>query len=550
MRRIGIRAAIGAIVFGAVCLGAMWAGQNQPNYAPRWWSIVPPLLAVTVALVSNRLFLSLIAAVVVGGLLSISPGSLQTLGAKFLYGAVANVDHLLILAYIIFILAMIAVVLAGGGLQGVAVWLARFARSARSTRLATVAMGLVIFIDDYANTMIVGSTMRPMTDRQRISREKLAFLVDATAAPIAGIALISTWVGYEVSQLAGVAKTLGIATDGYTMFFDALGFRFYCILMIAFVCFNAYFGSDFGPMARAERKTRKLGRLLDDDAFFPEDELPDSAKPHPAARVYASVAVVPMAVLFVFFIAEMWFTGGGGGHPIADVLRPSVWREVFGEANSTLLLVHASGLGLIVALVMVLFMSRIPASAAGRAVAAGVRGAMVPIGVLLLAWSLQGVCDDLGTGRFLANVLERVVSPMFFPAMVFIVAGLTAFGTGTSWGTMAIVIPTAVPVAFRLDGDLYGPVTILTIAAVLDGSIFGDHCSPISDTTVMSSTASHCDHLAHVRTQMPYSVVVALMAVCLGYLPSAMGASKWVGIGGGVVLSCLLFAGLKRWRSE
>jgi Na+/H+ antiporter NhaC len=406
----------------------------------------------------------------------------------------------------------------------------------------------VIFIDDYANTMIVGSTMRPVTDRRRISREKLAFLVDATAAPIAGIALISTWVGYEISQLEKAADTLDIAMSGYAMFLDALGFRFYCIVMIAFVLLGAYFGSDFGPMARAERRTRESGKLLDDDARPMSDRSLSSAEAHPGIQVRASVAVIPLVALLVFFLCEMWIFGGGLTRPIWDVLRPSAWRDVFGTADSIPLLARASGFGLAIAIAMVLLVSRVPLGAIARAVGIGIRGAMVPIGILILAWSLQAACNDLQTGTFLANALAEVVSPLVFPALVFVVAGVTAFATGTSFGTMAIVIPTAIPVAFRLDGDIYGPVTVLSVAAVLDGAIFGDHCSPISDTTIMSSAASACDHLAHVRTQMPYSLTVAAMALCLGYLPAAMGATQWVGIVGGAALSGLLFAGLRRWE--
>jgi Na+/H+ antiporter NhaC len=166
----------------------------------------------------------------------------------------------------------------------------------------------------------------------------------------------------------------------------------------------------------------------------------------------------------------------------------------------------------------------------------GFRAAAIPVAVLLLAWSLQTACDELHTGRFLADLLAERLSPQTFPAIVFVVASLAAFATGTSWGTMAILIPTALPVAFELDGGAYGLVTIITAAAVLDGAIFGDHCSPISDTTIMSSAASACDHLAHVRTQLPYSVVVALIALATGYLPAGLGAAPWLSLTGGAVL--------------
>ncbi|GAG31858.1 unnamed protein product, partial [marine sediment metagenome] len=176
------------------------------------------------------------------------------------------------------------------------------------------------------------------------------------------------------------------------------------------------------------------------------------------------------------------------------------------------------------------------------------RSSLLPLTVLVLAWSLKEACYDLHTREFMAKVLAGAIPPLLFPGLVFVIAALTSFATGTSWGTMAILIPTAIPLASDLDGGVYGPITMISVAAVLDGSIFGDHCSPISDTTIMSSTASACDHLAHVRTQIPYSLAVAGLALFVGYLPAAMGASKWLGILGGAALSGLLFLGLRTFR--
>jgi Na+/H+ antiporter NhaC len=568
----------------AICLFAYFSTEPRLRAAPPWYSIVPPLLAVTLALVTSRIFLSLGAAVFVGGLLSLCvaggpPGAVgrlaQGTGVAFVYQSLADhPDNLLILLFVVLIMAMISVMLASGGLQGVANWLMKYARSARSTRLVTMAAGLIIFIDDYANTMIVGPTFRPLTDRQRISREKLAFLVDATAAPIAGIAIISTWIGVEVGFLSDIAVEKGMARDGYAMFFDALGFRFYCILMIAFVFFNALSGEDFGPMAKAEERARKLGKLLDDGAKPMTSRSLASAKPYPQAKVRAAVAVVPLIVLLLVFVGRLWFDAGGLARPASALLSPSVWRDVLGDVNSIPLLAYAAGFALLVATALATAVSRVPLFVLARAVFVGLQGSLLPATVLVLAWSLKGACKALQTGDFLANALSGSLPPfvvralehllgdtltdrllaipvaLVFPALVFVVAALTSFATGTSWGTMAILIPTAIPVAFELDGRVYGLVTIISVAAVLDGSIFGDHCSPISDTTIMSSTASACDHIAHVRTQIPYSLVVAGLALLVGYLPAAMGVSKWVGILGGAALSGLLFLGLRALRAR
>jgi Na+/H+ antiporter NhaC len=487
--------------------------------------------------------------------LELAPALTQGLprGAEFVLLAVNDKTNLLILLHVVFIMTMISVIIAGGGLQGLANWLRRYARSARSTRLVTVAAGLAIFIDDYANTMIVGSTLRPVADQQRISREKLAFLVDATAAPVAGLAFISTWIGYEVGLLSSEAASLGIDKDGYAMFFDAFLFRFYCVGMIVFVILNAATGRDFGPMARAERRASKEGKLLDDDARPMTSRSFAASESHPRADARASIAVVPLLLVLVLFVGGLWLYGGGLTRMQADPLAPlklSVWRDVLSAGTSIPLLAAASIFGFIVSMVLALALSRIPVSGVIRAMVAGARNSTLPVGVLILAWSLKAGCDDLQTGQYLAGALGDRIPTFAFPALVFVVAGLTSFATGTSWGTMGILIPTTVPVAFHVDGGSYGPITVLSIAAILDGAIFGDHCSPISDTTIMSSTASSCDHMAHVGTQIPYSLTVCGIAMGIGYLPAALGVPQWFGLLGVIAVMGMLFVMLRFFRKD
>jgi len=548
-------------VFAAICLLAWLMSPDTPSAdAPPWYGIVPPLLAVTLALLTNRMRLSLAAAVVAGGFLAaandpagpffwlvVGAGRAELFVCQTVFDPVDctfNVDQIGILVFVVLIMAMISVVLVAGGLQGVARWLEKFARTARSTQLATVALGLVIFIDDYANTMIVGTTMRPVTDRQRISREKLAFLVDATAAPIAGIAILSTWIGYEVGLLSDTARSLGMDETGYEIFFDAIGFRFYCILMIAFVVLNAWSGRDFGPMAAAQRRARTEGKPLPDGAKAMTSDAFAAAQPHAGARIRALVAVAPMLAVLLVFLGGLWLTGRPDADP-RSVFRFSAWREALGKADSILLLVYASSAGLLLAMAAARCIARVPFRPIAWAVVNGAKGSLLPVTVLVLAWSLKGTCEELQTGKFLAGAVEGTLQPWMLPVLIFFIAGLTSFATGTSWGTMAVLIPTAVPVAFHLDGEVYGPLTVISVAAILDGAIFGDHCSPVSDTTIMSSTASSCDHLAHVRTQIPYSLLVAGLAVVLGYLPAAFGLPSWCSIAAGCVLMGCLFLGLR-----
>lgn len=553
---IGMASWAGMVVFAGICAAVYTASVARPVTDAPWYSIVPPLLAVTAALMTGRMLTSLFVAVLVGGWLSAwhaSSNAVDTMGGGFMeaggffVSAVSSLDNQLILLYVVLIMMAIAVALVGGGLKGVADGLMRFARGRRSTQFVTFLAGLLIFIDDYANTMIVGSTMRPVTDAQKISREKLAFLVDATAAPIAGIALISTWVGYEVGLLGEIAETLSIDKVGYALLFDALGFRFYCLMMIVFVGVNAASGADFGPMLKAERRAREQGKLLADGGELAVAFEMGRAEPHPASRIRAATAVIPMVTMVSVFLVSLWISGGGPAFFAENrgaLFRVTVWRDVFGAANSIPLLAWASGIGLTMACLCSWLIARTPWSVMGRAAWIGLKAGLMPVSVLILAWSLKGSCEALSTGEFLASQLKGAIAPTVFPALVFIVAGATAFATGTSYGTMAILIPTAIPVAFSLDGDVYGIVTILSIAAVLDGAIFGDHCSPISDTTIMSSAASACHHVDHVRTQMPYSVAVAAMALFLGYLPAGLGLSNWVSFAACVTICLGLFGWL------
>ena len=549
-------AVIGFLAALGVCASFGWQGELVG-----WYRIVPPLVAIVSALITGRLYLSLVSGVAAGGMLSAAgayDGFFSWLGSGVLrsggfvtqtvYGAKGfNAFNLKVMLFITLLMVIINVMIVGGGLQGIAGWLLKRAKSARSTRLTTMFAGLVIFIDDYANTLIVGPTMRPLTDKQKISREKLAFLVDATAAPIAGIALVSTWIGYEVGLLSD--PKLGIGSDGYPVFINSLAFRFYCFGMIAFVFWNSWTGADFGPMATAERRAR-AGKVLADDAVPMASESMNTAGAHANARIRASVAIVPMSVLLGVFLGQFWLSAQGRGVLWRDpwaIVRLSGWMAAMHKVSSSTLLAWAAGAGLAAAITMALAVARIPLRSLVRATGVGLRSALLPVTVLVLAWSLKNACGDLETGKFLAGVLGKSIPPMLFPALVFVVAAGVSFATGTSYGTMAILIPTAVPVALQLDGG-YGLITMISIGAVLDGAIFGDHCSPISDTTIMSSIASSCDHVHHVRTQLPYCLVVAALALCAGYLPAAMGVAPWIGVTAGAVISGLIFLYLQIFR--
>ena len=578
IRSIGAVAIFGAIGVLAACF---LPHGEQDSQTGLWYSVIPPLLAIVLAFLTRHVLLSLGVAIVVGGLLTQVPQSPLSAAAwfdgfkaagMFVAGSVTSKTNLQILAFIPPIFVMVEIVVASGGFKGIILWLLKWVKGGKSAQAATALMGILCFIDDYTNAIIVGSMMQPITDRFRVSREKLAFLVDATSAPIAGLAVISTWIAYEVSLLDSVGRELGVGKSGYSMFFDALSFRFYCLLMIVFVFVHILMGREFGPMKAAQEKARDKEPPEEDgdnlSEAFTDPILMSSAK-RPGRALNA---LVPLAGLLIFNMTGLWFDGTAQlekkmlewqaqtlttpaesmpTKPVdIEALSPVswvYWRQVIGHVkNSPLVLACAALFGLTLALICARLSGSMRISVIRRCFWQGIKRAMIPIVILILAWSLKNCCDSLKTGKFLASILAGRVSPYWFPPILFLTASVTSFATGTSYGTMAILIPTAVPVAFALDGDTYGLTTVISLGAVLDGAIFGDHCSPISDTTIMSSIASSCNLIDHVRTQLPYSLFVAVLALLCAYLPAACGLSPLWSFASAVLVMVCFFVVLSR----
>ena len=553
------KSAAAVVIFGVICaLTAYFAPAGEKNLQTvKWYSVVPPVLAIMLAFLTRHVLLSLGIAIVAGGLLTKIPQSPLSAAAWFegfksvgIYVAdtVTSRTNLQILAFLPPIFVMIEIVIASGGFKGIILWLLKWVKGRKSTQTVTALMGILCFIDDYTNAIIVGSMMQPITDRFRVSREKLAFLVDATSAPIAGLAVISTWIAYEVGLLTQITEELNIDRSGYSLFFDALSFRFYCLLMIAFVFLHIILGRDFGPMKTAEALARNAPE--ENNQIGQSQNTSDSATK--AVEQHSSRAIkalIPLGGLILFHITGLWIDGGGpamlrqGG----SLLSWIYWRDVISAAENThLILDYAALFGLALALLCSQLFGTLRMPVISNCFKRGFKRAMIPFVILILAWSLKNCCDSLRTGEFLTAILAGRVSPHWFPPAVFLVASVTSFATGTSYGTMAILIPTAIPVAFSLDGNSYGLTTMISLGAVLDGAIFGDHCSPISDTTIMSSIASSCDLIEHVRTQLPYSLFVAGLALFFAYLPSAFGlAPGWSFVLAISAMTCF-FAALSR----
>ena len=533
---------------GLILTAATAAVHRQVRLKPvDGWSLFPPIAAILVAVISGRVLLGLALAVFSGGLLTavdaplygLPFAALEKAAVDYVWTPLRSSFQLYILGFTAALIGMVRVTTLAGGNAGIAAVLAARAESARSTRFAAFLMGLAIFFDDYANTIVVGTTLRPTTDRFRISREKLAYIVDSTAAPVAGVAVISTWIGFEVGLFGDLMQDLGTGVSGYQLFFHALPVRFYCLFTLLFVATSSWFQRDYGTMYRAERRARSTGRVLRPGAVPLTGRRGADVKAAGGVQPAWWAAAVPVLVVVfavVFGMAvDTW--NHAGVRPVRlknSLVSFSYWTECFSNADNPRVLFLSAILGSVVALLIAVTRRRANGGAALispltaiRTWALGIMGIQHAIAILIMAWAIQAICKDIGTSVYLAAALSPLMVPGLLPLLIFLLAAAIAFAIGTSWATMAILIPTAVPLAHSLGGL---PLTILAAAAVLDGAIFGDHCSPISDTTVMSSIATSCDHLDHVRTQLPYALTTMAVAALAGYVGTAFFYPGWIGL--------------------
>jgi len=531
--------------------------MNSPFGA---WSLLPPVVAIVLAIATRRVVPSLLIGVAAGSLILHWPSpvaALFDLCETRLWASLADSDHLRVFAFTLLMGAMVGVISQAGGMHGIVDRLAHLANNRRRGQLTTALMGLVVFFDDYANTLLVGTTMRPLTDRLRISREKLAYLVDATAAPVAGLAIISTWVAGEIGfiQKGFVEAGYPEAVNGFDLFVASIPYRFYVLLALVFVFLVALGRRDFGPMLHAEREAL-AGRQHDRSLALVVDEL--VLDEHVPRRWFN--ALVPVLVVVVGTFLLLLATGWNSLNPAERV--KTAWWELVAQGNSYVALVYASLAGLLCAVGLALAQRILTLRRVQQAAARGASTMLTALVILWLAWSLGSVTgkssDDqteaggLGTGQYINAQLHDKVDSRAVPTIVFVLASVVAFCTGTSWGTMGILMPLAIDVTLRILTRQYGstpspddPLMLATISGVLAGAIFGDHCSPISDTTVLSSRASGCDHIAHVRTQMPYAVAVAAVSIVCGTIPAGFGASPWwlLAAGAAVLVALLWLAG-------
>jgi Na+/H+ antiporter NhaC len=543
--------------------GARETATRDDFRPPNRSSLLPPLLAIALAIALRRPVLALFAGVwCAAALIRIGDGAslpmavvggLPDVVTRMWWPQLASPDKQLIIGFVIAMLAMVGVMTISGGIRGMVDSVSKLARGVRSTQIATWLMGIAVFFDDYANCILVGTTMRPLSDRFRISREKLSYIVDSTAAPVAGISIFSTWIAYEVSTFAPQLPAAGLSVDdGYKIFVETLPYRFYCIFTIFFVGAVVVLGRDFGPMLKAERRARATGQVVREGGKPLVGDEATSLEPAPGVAPRARNAVLPV-LTFVFVTLFEIVRVGLAAHPeltLGSLLREvSAITDILSDGQSTRAIFVGSTTGLIVATVLAL------AAGVGarivRAVFVTLRNMGVAIAILYLAWMIGASCDSLGTASFLSELLGDKLAPAMLPTALFLLSAVIAFATGTSWGTMSILLPLVVSLSYNLGALI--PIgghalMVLSIASVLEGSIFGDHCSPISDTTILSSTASAADHIDHTRTQMAYALVTMATAIVLGYFPAAfMGWSPWISLPAGcaALLMILLVFGRK-----
>jgi Na+/H+ antiporter NhaC len=526
---------------------------------PGWLSLLPPLVAIVFALIFREVVLSLFVGVWLGALLLNGwdplAASLRSVD-QFIVGAVADdADHVSILVFSLLLGGMVGIMSRSGGTRGIVEALRPFATSARRGQFFTWLAGMFIFFDDYANTLIVGNTMRPVTDRLRVSREKLAYIVDSTAAPMAAIAVISTWVGFEITLIGDSLRTaatqatdpalsaqlLAASENPFNVFLHSIPYLFYPIFAVIFVVMTVVMRRDFGPMWRAEERARVRGELLAPGATPAADVSAGALEP-PADRphVWYNAAVPVIAVIIVALIG-LYATGVEG---LGDA--PRTIRDIVGAADPFRTLIWASATGCFLAMAMAVGTRTLTLAQAIEGWINGMRAMFMAVIILILAWSLGGVTEALGTGVYLAATISDTLPLFALPVLVFFVSAIISFATGTSWGTMAILFPVVIPLAVAMgagvgfDGGEHYSILLGTISSVMAGSIFGDHCSPISDTTIMSSMASGCDHIDHVRTQLPYALAVGAVAMVVGDVPSSFGLHPVVSLPLGILLLFLL----------
>lgn len=553
---------------------------------PLWLSILPPLIAIFMALVFREvissLFLGIFFGVLLLALYNVEHGILSGIWfalvdvfESFYLHALTKSSHQSVILFSMTIGAMVAVISKNGGMQGIVDRISKYAKNAKSGQMVTWFLGVAIFFDDYANTLVVGNTMRPVTDRLKISREKLAYLVDSTAAPIAAIAFVTTWIGAELGYVQGGIDKIAadptvtekIQQGAYGIFMSSLKYSFYPIFTLLFMLFLILSGKDFGPMLNAERKAR--ARKGNEKLENSDDEISEELEEFQikdGTKAKAFNAVIPVLTVIGVTLFGILYTGFNGAASELGLVKASwfdTWSNldklpanapntviekvgtIVGMSDSYVALLWSSLCGLLIAIVLTLGQRIMKLSEVMDITIKGYKTMLGAIMILVSAWALADVTEHLHTADFITSLLGDIPA-WSIPFITFILAAVVAFSTGSSWGTMAILYPLMLPSAWKLsleagmDTDAAMGIFYNVTSCVLAGSVLGDHCSPISDTTILSSLSSSCNHIDHVRTQLPYAVICGVASIIFGTIPTALGLPNWISFVVGIGVLYLL----------
>ena len=467
--------------------------QERPAYGT-FWAVFPPLLAIVLALITKEVYSSLFLGILAGGLIWSKFSFEQTVVHVFSDGYIASVAtayNVGILVFLVLLGALVSMMNKTGASAAFGRWAAAHIKSRVGAQVCTVVLGMLIFVDDYFNCLTVGSVMKPVTDAKKVSRAKLAYLIDATAAPICIIAPVSSW----AAAVAGFAKGAG-AESGFSLFINAIPWNFYAILTIVTLFFVAIAGFDFGGMRRNEERA-----LAGDLGALGADEFKNA---NPKGRVYD--LVVPVVFLIAACVVGMIYSGGFFDSGNEESYRKFV--EAFSNSDASVGLVYGSAVTIVFAVIYFLCRRVISFKDCMDSLPEGFKAMVPAILILCSAWTLKAMTDSLGAKVFISQIINGPAAGLqnFLPAIIFVIAIVLAFSTGTSWGTFGILIPIVLAASPAPES------TIICVSACMAGAVCGDHCSPISDTTIMASAGAGCNHVNHVNTQLPYALLVAAVS--------------------------------------
>lgn len=519
------------------------ATSNANHYG--FLTLIPPVIAIVLAFLTKNVIISLFIGTLSGAFL------VQLVDKSFFTAVIHSFLDLVsrslnsladpwnagIILQVLVIGGVIHLVAKMGGAKAVAEALAQKAKTARSTQVVTLLLGIAVFFDDYANSLIVGPIMKPVADKMKISRERLAFIIDATAAPIAGLAIVSTWIGLEVGLIKDAfLNGIGKEVDAFGIFLQTIPYRFYNILILVFVFITSILLKEFGPMYKAEVAARRRSLNSENDSEVAVDSNMDHDDLEPKEGVELSIwnAIIPIGTLVITALICFYFSGysaimGGEDSALQQIMNSSplsfkAIQEAFSASDASIALFQSALIASVVSIIMGVSKKIFTISEAIDTWIDGMKPLLITGVILLLAWSLSSVIKDLGTAKYLVSLLSGSLPNFLLPSLIFILGAVISFATGTAYGTMGILMPLAIPLAYSMNPDM--SYVIVSTSAVLTGAIFGDHCSPISDTTILSSMGSGCNHIAHVNTQIWYSLFIAVITILFGYIPAGFGI-KW-----------------------